>query len=346
MSGPHAAGSDVFHMVYDRRDGGSVYAAVNNLIWGPGIQISRDLGRSWVNPQQEPRFHGAADGGAGPAVQRLWHIEPGRDAEPGVIYVGAEPASLFKSEDSGLNWQEVSSLSSHPTRQQWQPGLGGLCLHSMVLDPENLGRMWVGMSAVGVFRSDDSGESWDPVNRGVRADFLPERFPEFGQCPHKLVAHPSRPAVLYQQNHCGVFRSDSGGDEWEDITQDLPSRFGFVLGIHNRDPDTIYVLPEDQVVADGDVGGGQRYVTDAKFRVFRSRNGGRDWQPMTQGLPQEHAYLHVMREGMAIDHLDPCGVYLGTTSGQIFASKDAGDSWELMFENLPPINSLECAEVA
>lgn len=204
--------------------------------------------------------------------------------------------------------------------------------------------MWVGISAVGVFGTNDGGQTWHTQNKGVRADFLPDPFPEFGQCPHKLLAHSSTPQVLYQQNHCGVFRSDNGGDEWEDISEGLPSRFGFVLGLHSHDPDTLYVLPEDNATIDN-AGGMVRYVADASFRVFRSQNGGKSWEPLTAGLPQHNAYLHVLREGMATDSLDPCGIYAGTTTGQIFHSRDNGDKWELLVEYLPPINSVECVSV-
>ena len=220
-----------------------------------------------------------------------------------------------------------------------------MCLHSIVLDPADASRMWVGISAVGVFGTTDSGKSWETLNQGVRADFLPDRFPDFGQCPHKVLTHPSKPGLLYQQNHCGVYKSESAGEEWQDITEGLPSRFGFVLGLHSQDPDTLFVLPEDQVLGE-DVGGGQRYVTEAKFRVYRSQNGGRDWEPLTQGLPQENAYLHVLREGMATDSLDDCGVYVGTTTGQLFYSRDNGDNWELLIERLPPTLSVECGSVA
>jgi len=216
MTGPYCRGSEVFHMVYDQREGGKVFAASNNMIWGPEIQFSDNLGRSWASSDTQPKFSG--DGG--PTVKNLWHVEPGRDAEPGVLYVGVDPAALFKSEDGGKNWFEVSGLSNHQTHGQWQPGLGGLCLHSIVLDPTNPERAWVGISAVGVFRTNDGGESWQTKNQGVRADFLPDPFPEFGQCPHKVLIHPSRPGVVYQQNHCGVFRSDSAGDIWADINGD------------------------------------------------------------------------------------------------------------------------------
>ncbi|PKB70462.1 MAG: hypothetical protein BZY87_10605 [SAR202 cluster bacterium Io17-Chloro-G6] len=335
LAGPYCAGSEVFHSVYDSRSG-RVLAANNQMVWGPEIQFSDDLGGSWSSGKDQPRFSDDTKR----KVDRLWHIEPGRDSEPGVLYVGVQPAALFKSADDGDTWNEVAGLSAHPTRDQWQPGLGGLCLHSIVLDPRDRDRAWVGMSAVGVFGTADGGENWRPMNQGVRADFFPDPFPEFGHCPHKVLSPESRPDVLYQQNHCGVFRSDSAGETWIDITGDLPSRFGFVMGIHSQDPDTIYVLPEDEALGD-QVGGGLRYVTDAKMRVFRSRNGGRDWEPMTKGLPQQNAYINVLREGMATDILDPCGIYLGTTTGQIFFSRDDGGSWELMLDTLPPILSLE-----
>ena len=214
----------------------------------------------------------------------------------------------------------------------------------MVLDPRDTDRAWVGMSADGVFGTSDGGGNWRTLNQGVRADFLPDPFPEFGQCTHKLLSPRSRPDVLYQQNHCGVFRSGNAGESWTDITGDLPSRFGFVIGINSQDPDTIYVLPEDEALGD-QVGGGLRYVTDAKMRVFRSRNGGRDWEPMTKGLPQQNAYVHVLREGMTTDALDPCGIYQRTTTGQLFYSRDDGDNWELMLDTLPPILSLEAGSV-
>ena len=339
LDGPHMAiGDDVFHMVYDPRGEGAIYAAANSFVFGPEVRRSDDLVAPELPSEEDPRFEGSS----GATVKRVWHVEPGGEAEQGVVYAGVEPAALFRSDDGGSTWREIEGLTGHPSREKWQPGLGGLCLHSVVLDPDLSGRMWVGISAVGVLGTDDAGESWRTMNKNVRADFLPDRFPEFGQCTHKLLSHPARPRVLYQQNHCGVFRSDSGGEEWLDVTGELPSRFGFVLGLHSTDPETVYVLPEDRA-SDDNVGGGMRYAADAKLRVFRSRNGGGDWEPLTKGLPQENAYLHVMREGMATDGLEPCGVYVGTASGHIFYSRDDGDSWELMMEHLPPINSVECA---
>ena len=333
-------GEDVFHLVYDALTG-STLAAINSEVWGPEVRTSPDVGATWSSSEGQPRFVGVD----GRTVGKIWHIRPGRDQTPGVLFAGVDPAALFRSDDYGATWQEVAGLTSHPTRDEWWGGLGGLCLHSIVLDPDDDARMWVGISAVGVLGTEDAGESWRLMNKGLRADYLPERFPELGQCPHKLLGDPSRPGTLVQQSHCGVFRSDCGGESWEDVSVGLPSRFGFVLGLHSREPDTFYVVPEDKVMADGEIGGNVRYVTDARFRVYRTRDGGRNWEALTKGLPQERAYLHVMREGMATDSLDPCGIYVGTTAGQIFYSRDDGDSWRLLVENLPPINSIKVAQV-
>ena len=347
LTGPYSPGTDIFHMVYDSRSGGRIFAASNSMWFGPQVEYSDDVGKTWEQSRQQPRFADKPEYAEhdGVTVGNLWHIEPGRASEPDTLYAGVQPAALFKSTDGGDTWQEVAGLGKHPTRSEWMPGFGGLCLHSIALDPENADRMWVGISAAGVFRTYDGGDTWLPANRGVRADFNPaDPLPEWGQCPHKLLSHPANPSLLYQQNHCGVYRTDNNGEKWTDITKDLPSRFGFVLGLHPRQPNTLYVLPEDEAVGT-DVGGGIRYASGARFRVFRSRTGGQDWEPLTNGLPQKHAYLHVLREGMATDSLDPVGVYVGTVNGQIFYSRDEGDHWELMVENLPPINSIEVAVV-
>ncbi len=341
VSGPHHAGSDIFHMTYDDREEGTVLAAINSPIWGAEIQRSGDLGASWRKAESNPSFAEESSD----SVEKVWHVEPDTPGEPGVVYAGVSPAALFKSMDGGDTWDEVESLTTHPTRDQWQPGLGGMCLHSIVLDPTDCDRMWVGISAAGIFGSDDGGAMWSPMNTGLRADFSPDPFPEVGYCPHKVLAHPSMPERLYQQNHCGFFRSDNGSEDWLDLSDGLPSRFGLVMGVHSEDPDTVYVVPEDNAVKEGDVGGGVRYVTDAKFRVYRSRNAGADWEPLTNGLPQRNAYLHVMREGMATDSMEECGIYVGTTTGQIFYSRDNGDTWELMIDYLPPINSVDCGTV-
>ena len=345
ISGPYNPGTDTYHLVYDPRSGGRVYSASNSMWFGPQIEYSDDLGATWEQSTEQPRFTDKPEYAEhdGPTVANIWHIETGRAGEPDTLYAGVQPAALFKSSDGGATWHEVEGLGKHPTRSQWMPGFGGLCLHSIALDRDDPERMWIGISAAGVFRTDDGGANWLPTNRGVRADFNPaDPMPEWGQCPHKLLPQPATPGLLYQQNHCGVFRTDDYGAQWTDITEGLPSRFGFVLGLHPRDPQTLFVMPEDEVLGT-DVGGGIRYASGARFRVFRSRTGGREWEPLTNGLPQEHAYIHVLREGMSTDTLDPAGVYIGTVNGQIFYSRDEGDHWELMVENLPPINSVEVA---
>ena len=341
LSDVHCRGGDVYHFVQDTRNGGAVYAAVNYMIWGAEIHISHDMGKSWTTADNPPKFTERQ----GTTLNKIWHIEPGRSTEPDVLYAGAAPASLFRSDDGGKRWQEIRSVADHPTSEGWFEGLGGLCLHSIFLDERNSARMWVGISAAGVFGTTDGGENWEPLNKGVRADFMPETFPDVGQCTHKLLGHLASDGLLYQQNHCGVYHSDNGGAAWQDITDGLPSRFGLALALHPYDPNTLYALPEDNAVGEGALGGEFRIVSDAKFRVFRSRNRGADWEALTNGLPQRNAYLHCMREGMATDALNPCGIYIGTTNGQIFYSRDEGDSWELLIDNLPPINSLEVAQV-
>lgn len=337
ISDIHIPGSDVFHLAYDAREG-VLYAAANSVVFGPEIQRSRDLGATWEQCKEQPRF----PSGAGLSVSRVWHVLPGRESEPGVVYAGVEPAALFRSEDGGDSWTDVPALTKHPTRDRWQAGAGGLILHSIVLDSRRAERMWIAISAAGVFRTEDGGRTWAPTNKNVRADFSPDRFPELGQCPHKLLGGAYGPDLLYQQNHCGVYRSEDGADSWEDISDGLPSRWSLPLALHPRDPNTLYVLPEDRALGN-EVGGGHRYVTDGLFRVFRSRDGGQSWESVSKGLPDRKVYLHCMREGMATDGFDPAGVYVGTTSGQVFFSRNEGDSWDLLVDSLPPINSVDTA---
>ena len=336
MSVPHWPGSDIFHIVYDDRGDGCIYVVDNNPIFGAQIHRSVDLGASWLCTSYGPSIESTT----GVSLNRIWQITPGPTNQPDVVYAGGEPACLFKSADGGDTWEEVVSITNHPTREFWEAGMGGMNLHSIIPDSSSPDRMWVGISAAGVFRTEDSGESWQPMNNGVRADFMGVPFPEIGQCPHRVVSPNGGSKTLYQQNHCGVYRSDNGGDEWIDISEGLPSRFGLAATEHPRDPDTFYVLPEDKVVGD-ELGGGIRYVTDAKMRVFRSRNRGENWEALTKGLPQENAYLHAMRDGMATDTMNPCGVYVGTSTGQLYYSRNEGDDWELLADLLPPINSVE-----
>ena len=336
MSGPHWPGSDIFHVVYDDRSTGRLFVVENNPIFGAQIHRSDDFGATWKDSTEEPSI--GPNGGF--SLNRIWQIACGPAQQPDVVYAGGEPAAIFKSEDSGETWKEIEGITTHPTRELWEAGFGGMCLHSIVADPKSANNMWVGVSAAGVFATNDGGESWEPMNRGVRADFMGERFPEVGQCPHKMVSSRDGSQTLYQQNHCGVYRSDNGGEEWIDISDGLPSRFGMAMALHPHDADTVYVLPEDKVVGD-ELGGGIRYVTDGKFRVYRSRNRGAGWESLLNGLPQRNAYLHAMRDGLATDAMDPCGVYAGTSTGQLYYSRDEGDSWDILADLLPPINSVE-----
>ena len=336
MSGPHWPGADIFHVVYDDRAAGRIFVVDNNPIFGAQIHRSYDFGATWEDSIEEPSI----GLNAGFSLNRIWQITPGPVEQPDVVYAGAEPASIFKSKDGGETWKEIEAITTHPTRKFWAEGFGGMCLHSIVADPKSANSLRVGISAAGVFATNDGGENWRPMNKGVRADFMGERFPEVGQCPHKMVSPRDGSQTLYQQNHCGVYRSDNGGEEWIDISDGLPSRFGLAMALHPHDADTIYVLPEDKVVGD-ELGGGIRYVTDGKFRVYRSRDRGANWEPLSKGLPQRNAYLHAMRDGLATDAMEPCGVYAGTSTGQLYYSRDEGESWEILTDLLPPINSVE-----
>lgn len=333
MRGPFLRGKEVHHAICDPRTG-RIFATANDAWFGSEIVFSDDLGETWTTAQRSPAF--AEDSGL--KLERIWHLEAGRAAEPGVVYAGVAPAALFRSEDAGETWSEVPGLTAHPTRERWHPGAGGLCLHSIQLDAANPLRMFVGISAVGVFRTDDGGATWQTMNRGTRAEFQPEKYPEFGQCVHKLLMAPGGGGVLFQQNHCGVYRSTDAGASWEEITAGLPSDFGFPLGVHPRDPQTIYVLPLQ--------GAEFRCPPEAKLRVFRTRDGGSTWQALTAGLPQNDAFASVLREGMAVDAGDPAGIYFGTNTGKIFSSMDEGDSWRLLADNLPPVSSVSVGEMA
>jgi hypothetical protein len=348
-------GWNLMHMQMDGRDG-RLHAAVSHFVYGPTTQYSDDLGRTWTQGRVLPAFsrpsasgrpHGTVEEAftKNPApekpeeVIKVWNITPGRADEPGVLYAGVQPAALFKSTDRGETWSLIESLYDHPQRGQWNPGAGGLCLHSIVLDPQDKNRMYIAVSAAGVYRTDDGGKTWMPRNKNVRADFMGEaNYPEFGQCVHKFDMHPSRPDVLYQQNHCGVYRSDNCGDDWVDIGEGrLPSRFGFPMAVHPHDPKTIYIALEESDEFRMSVGG--------QFAVWRSRDEGQSWQRLTNGLP-ENAHLVVLREALATDTLDQAGIYAGTNTGQLFYSRNEGDSWELLADFLPPILSVETAVIA
>ena len=330
LHGPFLRGKEVNHAMRDPRTG-RIFATANDSWFGSEITYSDDLGETWVSAKRNPAF--AEDSGL--KLDRIWHLEPGAASEPHVVYAGVAPAALFRSEDAGETWSEVKALSAHPTRDRWHPGAGGLCLHSIQIDPTNPRRIFVGISAVGVLRSDDGGESWKLANRGTRAEFFPDKYPEFGQCVHKLLLSPEGGDTLFQQNHCGVYRTSNAGESWQEITAGLPSDFGFPLAIHPRDARTFYVLPLQ--------GGEFRCPPEGKLRVFRTRDAGDSWQILENGLPQENTFSGVLREGMATDHSDPAGVYFGTNTGKIFASRDEGDTWYELADNLPPISSVSLA---
>ena len=332
LHGPFQTGREVNHAIYDSRNG-RIYATSNDAWFGCEIVWSSDLGESWAMAKQNPGFVESA----GMKLERIWHIEPGRPSEPQVLYAGVAPAALFRSEDGGQTWNEVSSLTAHPSRPKWHPGAGGLCLHSIIIDPSDSARMFVGISAVGVFRTEDGGKSWEVANKGTRAEFLPERYPEYGQCVHKLLLADSKSSLLFQQNHCGVYRSADAGRNWQEITAGLPSDFGFPLAIHPREPETIFVLPLK--------GAEFRCPPEGRLRVYRSRNSGKSWEALSKGLPQQNAFVGVYREGMAMDSQKPAGIYFGTNTGKLFGSADEGDSWSLLADNLPPVYSVSTAVV-
>lgn len=330
-SGPHFDGWGVHHLSFDKR-AGTIFAALNHDVYGPSVHRSRDLGATW-QIADGPSF--PKDSGS--SVKRVWRVEPGHSARPDEAWAGVDPASLFKSGDGGHTWTPVTGLNNHPTRAEWHPGAGGLILHCILTHPSNPDRMYVAISAAGVFRTDDGGQTWTPKNRGTQACFMPEgkQWPEVGQCVHHVVMSPTNPDLLFQQNHCGVYRSDNGGDEWTNIADGLPAKFGFAMGINQNQEQTIYVVPEKSDE--------YRYTPDGAFAVYRSRNGGREWERLFRGLPSQGAYLNVLREGMAADSCDPGGVYVGTSTGQLFYSRDEGDTWQTLADYLPPVYSVATA---
>jgi hypothetical protein len=328
LRGPLCEGWPV-HDISVEPGSGALLAAAGSPWFGPAVWRSDDLGRSWTHSSE-----GLTYGDDGPAIRTVWNVTAG----PGGLYAGVEPAGLFHSADGGATWEHVAGLTNHWTRPEWQPGAGGLCLHSIVPHPADAARMWVGISAVGAFETRDGGASWETRNKGVRADFHPDRYPEFGQCVHKLVIAADGDERLYQQNHCGVYRSLDGGRQWDEITGTLPSDFGFPMAAHPRDPMTVWTIP----LNGADRG---RYAPGASLGVWRTNDGGDAWVRSGDGLPQQDAYLGVLREAMAVDRLDPVGVYFGTSTGQLYGSADEGRSWSLIADHLPPVWSVEAMVV-
>lgn len=331
VSGPHFPGHVVYATAHDRRAGRSrLWAATESYHWGTVLRHSDDFGRTWSEPEAPTvRF----PEGSETALKQIWQIHPGPDGDPDRMYCGVEPAMLFESRDRGESWQAVEGLMSHPQRPSWQPGGGGLCLHTILTDGG--GRMGVAISAAGFYRSDDGGATWSARNRGVRAEFMPDKYPEFGQCVHKVVHHPSRPERLFLQNHWGLYRSDDWGDSWHDIANGVPSDFGFAMAMHPHDPNTVYIVPIESDMF--------RCVPEGKLRVYRTRNAGASWEPLARGLPQDGAFETILRDAMSVDSLESAGVYFGTKSGKVYGSADSGDSWHLVVDGLPQIACVHAA---
>nr|PZN29781.1 MAG: hypothetical protein DIU80_08745 [Chloroflexota bacterium] len=339
ISGPHFAGWEVFHINGSSVNPDRLYASQSGGWFGQVIQRSDDGGRTWEPVGNEfvydgvPGTHQWYDGTQHPwEFTRVWHLEPSlTDAE--TVYAGVEDAALFRSTDGGKTWQELSGLRKHDTGPSWQPGAGGMCLHTILQDPGNPKRMFIAISAAGAFRTDDGGETWRPINRGLRSDFMPNPEAEVGHCVHRIALHPARPHVLFMQKHWDVMRSDDAGDSWYEVSGNLPSDFGFPIAVHAHEPDTVYVVP---IKSDS-----EHFPPEGKLRVYRSRTGGNEWEALTNGLPQRDCYVNVLRDAMAVDQLDSSGIYFGTTGGQVYASTDGGDTWRAIVRDLPAVLSVE-----
>jgi serine/threonine protein kinase len=333
VAGPYFHGQGVNAMAYDGRNGKHrLWISTNNVMWGAFLRSSDDFGRIWTNPL-EAGIRFPTESGA--ALRNIWQISLGRNDEPDKLYCGVEPAALFESRDDGESWSLIRGLYDHPHRPRWMPGNGGLILHTILPDPCNKDRMYVAVSAGGVYRTDDGGTTWQARNNGVRVVFLPEKYPEFGQCVHKIALHESRPERLFLQNHWGLYRSDNRGDSWQDIARGVPSDFGFAMIVHPHDTDCVYIVPVESDEF--------RCTPEGHLRVYRTRNAGGSWEPLTRGLPQKRAYETVLRDALSADSLDPAGIYFGTRSGKVYGSRDEGKSWRKIVEGLPQILCVKAA---
>jgi photosystem II stability/assembly factor-like uncharacterized protein len=363
VAGPHFAGWEIYHMKGSPADPDRIYVSQTSSWFGQIIQRSIDGGKTWETPGSAPadlvdaatgmpkaesnKFvydtsaksgkplttHQWYDGTQHPwDFKRVWHLEPALD-DADTVYAGVEDAALFRTTDGGKNWHELAGLRGHGTGPQWQPGAGGMAVHTILLDRKDSKRIFVAISAAGAFRSDDGGKTWKPVNKGLKSQYIPDPTAEVGHCVHRIAMHPSRPKTLFMQKHWDVMRSDDGGANWREISGDLPSDFGFPIDVHAHEPETIYVVP---IKSDS-----EHYPPEGKLRVYRSRTGGNEWEPLTKGLPQKNCYVNVLRDAMAVDSLDPCGIYFGTTGGQVYASSDGGDNWTAIVRDLPAVLSVE-----
>ena len=336
VGGPYLAGSAVYGLGYDGREGRSrIWAGPQSMHWGGLLRTSDDFGQSWTNPvEANIKF----PLGTGESLKQIWQIVPGRADEPDVLYCGVEPAALFVSRDAGNSWSLTESLWNHPQRERWQPGGGGLCMHTILLDPQRPKQIRIAVSTGGMYVTEDGGATWRPSNHGVRADFLPDKHPEFGQCVHKVVQSSTKPDRMFLQNHWGLYRSDDRGKNWVDVANGVPSDFGFAMAIHPRDPDRAWIVPleSDQF----------RCTPEGKLRVYGTSDAGKKWKASGKGLPQKNAHETVLRDAMATDTLKPAGVYFGTRSGKLFGSADEGKSWKTLVDGLPAIVAVKAAVIS
>ena len=364
VDGPHFAGWEMYHLKGSSVDPNRIYASQTSGWFGQIVQRSDDGGKTWFQPGTPPgettgpggmlkgesnKFvydaaaaplttHQWYDGTQHPwEFKRVWHLEPSL-SNPDTVYAGVEDAALFRSTDGGKSWHELSGLRGHGTGPGWQPGAGGMCLHTIILDPKNPNRIFIAISAAGAFRTDDGGKTWKPINRGLYSQYIPDPRAEVGHCVHHIAMNPSRPGVLFMQKHWDIMRSDDAGENWREVSGNVPTDFGFVIDVHAHEPETIYVVP---IKSDG-----EHFVPDGRLRVYRSRTGGDEWEALTNGLPQSNCYVNVLRDAMAVDSLDSCGVYFGTTGGQVYCSADAGNTWNPIVRDLPAVLSVEVQTVA
>ncbi len=344
VDGPHFAGWEIYHMKGSPADPNRIYASQSSGWFGQVIQRSSDGGKTWEAVGNQfpyegvPGTHQWYDGTPHPwEFKRVWHLEPDLK-DPEMVYAGIEDAALFKSVDGGQTWKELDGLRRHGSGSQWQPGAGGMGLHTILLDPVHPERIFIAISAAGVFRSDDAGKTWRPSNQGLKSRYIPDPKAEVGYCVHRIALHPSRPETLFMQLHWNVMRSDDAGENWQHVSGNLPSDFGFPIDVHAHEPNTVYVVP---IKSDS-----EHYPPEGKLRVYRSRVGGNEWEPLTNGLPQENCYVNVLRDAMAVDSLDSCGIYFGTSGGQVYASADGGDHWKAIVRDLPPVMSVEVQTLA
>ena len=360
VSGPHFAGWEIYHLKGSPVDPNRIFASQSSSWFGQVIQRSDDGGKTWHQPgtpagevAKNPKgfamgesnkfvydttgkpltTHQWYDGSQHPwEFKRVWHLEPSL-TDPDTVLAGVEDAALFKSTDGGRSWNELSGLRGHGTGPLWAPGAGGMCLHTILVDPSNPQRIFIAISSAGAFRTDDGGQTWKPINRGLHSQYIPNPTAEVGHCVHRIALHPAKPNTLFMQKHWDVLRTDDAGDNWHEVSGNLPTDFGFVVDVHAHEPNTVYVVP---IKSDS-----EHFVPEGKLRVYRSRTGGNEWEPLTKGLPQENCYVNVLRDAMAVDSLDSCGIYFGTSGGQVYCSPDGGDSWAPIVRDLPAVVSVE-----